>query len=94
MLPLYTNAEHVWLFMRIGRYLQKLLLPLLSSSTEEMCARKRGTSVVFKGHNGSGLLFDCTGGVLGWSTGDVVASPVSFPPYTAVGHKAQIPQGH
>jgi hypothetical protein len=80
--------------MQMGRYLQKLSLPSLSSSTEEMCARKKGTSVVFKGHSGSGFLFACTEGVLGWSTGDVVASPVSFPPHTAVRHKAQIPQGH
>jgi hypothetical protein len=71
----------------MGRYLQKLLLPSLSSSTEDSCAKKKGTTVVFKGQSGSGLLFACVGGVLGWSTGEVVASPVSFSPHTAVHHK-------
>jgi hypothetical protein len=80
--------------MQMGRYLQKLSLPSLSSSTEDTCAKKKGASVDFKKQSGSGLLFACVGGVLGWSTGDVVASPVSFPSHTAVHHKTHIPLGH
>jgi hypothetical protein len=61
---------------------------------QKICAlRKRGHLLFLKGQSGSGLLFACVGGVLGWSTGDVVASPVSFPPHSAVHHKVQIPKG-
>jgi hypothetical protein len=77
----------------MGRYLQKLSLLSLSSSTDDTCAKKKGTSAVFKGKSGSGLLFACVGGVLGWTNRDVVASPVSFPPHIAAHHKIQIPQG-
>jgi hypothetical protein len=57
-LPESTNEEHV-LFIPIGRYLQKLSLPSLSSSTEDTCAKKKGTSAVFKGQSGSAILFAC-----------------------------------
>jgi hypothetical protein len=54
--------------------------------TTDTCAKKKGTSAVFKWQSGSGLIFACVGGVLGWTTGVVVASPVSFPPHFAAHH--------